>query len=150
MAGRKVIAQHARELLPRQVAFDQHQRHLQRFELDHHRGRDLTIIRDDQPIDFAGQAGAQSVQAFGCMIEHVQQHLVAQPLRFHLEAANNIAIEDIQNNRHRVTLDQQANAQCLADFRRGHGIAELRDCFPDALARLIGYPWLAAHYQRHR
>jgi hypothetical protein len=45
-------------LLIWQVAFDQHQRHLQRFELDHHSRRDLAVVRDDQPIDFAGQAGA--------------------------------------------------------------------------------------------
>ena len=70
-AGNKVIAQYAGEAQPWQIAFQQHQRRLQRLKLNHHFRRYIAVVCDHKPIDFAGQRGMEAIEGLSRVVEHM-------------------------------------------------------------------------------
>jgi len=92
--------------MPLNVILDQDERNVCVLQLYNHFRRDVAVIRNDQPLHALCQVGLYRVQTFVVPVIHVQQHLVAKPLRLSLKAANDISIENIQQCVHRTLFDQ--------------------------------------------
>ena len=127
VAGSKVVAQNARQPMPLDMIFDQHQRNGRIFQLDDHLRRDVPVVGNNQPAHLLRQIRAQRIQPFGLSVVHVEQHLVAQPLRLGLEPPDHIAVEDVEQRMHRPLFDQQPDrvGRRGSCGRKRHFVAQL-------------------------